>query len=102
MWRREPVLVALTGADAAIIAVLGALMSLDVLSITPEQLAAISAAIVAVTGVVAAVLRASVVSPDTYEHDVLEALWTPTAEVFEAGEAGEDDPAGRIAWGGDV
>jgi hypothetical protein len=107
MWRRkEPVLIALSGLDAAIVAVLTCAMALGVLDIDGTQLAAISAAVVAVTGFVGAILRAGVVSPDTYEHDVLEALWTPTHDVVVVDEygyaTGADDAASRIAWGGDV
>jgi hypothetical protein len=74
MWRREPVLIGLAGLDAAVVAVLSALMALDVVSITGEQLAIVSTAVVTVTGLAAAVIRASVVSPDTYENDVADAL----------------------------
>lgn len=81
MWRKEPVLIALGGLDAAVVAVLSALMALDVIGITGEQLAAISAAVVAVTSLVAAVLRNQVVSPTTYENDVADALFTPVPEV---------------------
>jgi hypothetical protein len=81
MWRREPVLIGLAGLDAAVVAVLSALMALDVISITGEQLAAVSAAVVAVTSLVGAVLRANVVSPETYETDVVEALMTPAPDV---------------------
>lgn len=84
MWRREPVLIGLAGADAAVVGVLSALMALDVLSITGEQLAAVSAAVVAVTTLAAAVIRASVYSPATHEA------------------ATRPDPADVIAWGGDV
>lgn len=81
MWRREPVLIGLAGLDAAVVAVLSALMALDVVSITGEQLAIVSTAVVTVTGLAAAVIRASVVSPETYENDVADALFTPVPEV---------------------
>lgn len=77
MWRREPVLVALAGLNAVVVAVLTALMTLGVVDISGEQLAAVSAAVVAVSTFVGAILRANVVSPDTYETDVVEALYTP-------------------------
>lgn len=110
MWRREPVAVALAGLDAAVLAILAALTALDVLSLTSEQLAAIGAAIVAVSGIVMPFLRAQVVTQDTYEHDVLEAMWTPVGvddldvpdDFGGASDGLDDDPADRIAWGGDV
>ena len=77
MWRREPVLIALAGLDAVVVAVLTALMTLGVLDIDGTQLAAVSAAVVAVTGFVGAILRAGVVSPETHELDVIDALYTP-------------------------
>ena len=80
MWRKEPVLIALGGLDAAVVAVLSALMALDVIGITGEQLAAVSAAVVAVTSLVAAVLRNQVVSPETYQMDVVDALYSPIPE----------------------
>jgi len=76
MWRKEPVLIALGGLDAAVVAVLSALMALDVIGITGEQLAAVSAAVVAVTSLVAAVLRNNVVSPETFQMDVVDALYS--------------------------
>lgn len=76
-FRREPVAVIVSAADAAVIGVLTALVALDVISLSGEQLAAISAAVVAVTTLVAAVLRRNVVSPETYELDVVEALYSP-------------------------
>jgi hypothetical protein len=51
------------------------------LDLSGEQLAAISSAVVAVTGFVATILRRNVVSPDTYENDVADALFTPVPEV---------------------
>lgn len=84
MWRREPVLIGLAGADAVLLAILGALKALDVLSITGEQMAAVSAAVLAVTTLAAAIIRASVYSPATVDA------------------AASPDPADVIAWGGDV
>lgn len=81
MWRKEPVLIALAGLDGAVVGILSALMALDVLSISAEQLAAVAAAVVAVTSLVGAVLRGHVVSPDTYQVDVVEALWTPVPDA---------------------
>ena len=77
MWRKEPVLIALAGLDAAVVAVLTALMSVGAIGIDGSQLAAISAAVLAVTSLVGAILRGNVVSPDTYQTDVVEALYTP-------------------------
>lgn len=77
MWRKEPVLIALAGLDAVVVAVLTALMSVGVLDIDGSQLAAIAAAVLAVTTFVGAILRGNVVSPATYENDVLSALETP-------------------------
>jgi hypothetical protein len=106
MWRREPVLIALSGLDGVVVALLTTAMALGVIDIDGTQLAAISAAVVAVTGFIGAILRAGVVSPDTYEHDVLEALWTPPVDAVEITDefgypTGPAD-TGRIAWGGDV
>jgi hypothetical protein len=110
MWRKEPVLIALSGLDGVVVALLTAAMTLGLLDIDGTQLAAISAAVVAVTGFVAAILRGHVVSPDTYENDVLEAMWTPVGvddldhpDTF-SGDTGDldDDPAAIVAWGGDV
>ena len=81
MWRREPVLLSLGGAAGAVTATLSALVALGVLDLSGEQLAAISSAVVAVTGFVATILRRNVVSPDTYENDVADALFTPVPEV---------------------
>ena len=80
MWRKEPVLIALAGLDAVVVAVLTALMSVGVLDIDGSQLAAISAAVLAVTTFVGAILRGNVVSPATYENDVIDALYTPIPE----------------------
>jgi len=90
MWRREPVAVALAGLDAAVLATLVMLNALGVLDISGEQLAAISAAVVAVTSFFGAILRANVVSPDTYETDVVEALMTPVPDVPRPGAFGDE------------
>jgi hydroxyethylthiazole kinase-like sugar kinase family protein len=84
MWRKEPVLIALGGLDAAVVAVLSALMALDVIGIDGQQLAAISAAVVAVTSLAAAVLRANVVSPESWQEDVVDALYSPIPESEKA------------------
>jgi hypothetical protein len=76
-FRREPVAVIVSAADAAVIGVLTALVALDVISLSGEQLASISAAIIAVSGFVGVLLRRNVVSPETYELDVVEALYSP-------------------------
>jgi hypothetical protein len=106
MWRREPVLIALSGLDGVVVALLTAGMTLDLIDIDGAQLAAISGAVVAVTGFVAAILRANVVSPDTYEFDVAEAIWSPAVDqveiVDEFGYATGPADTGPIAWGGDV
>ncbi len=81
MWRKEPVLIALAGADLVVVAILTALMTLDVVSIDGTQLAAISAAVVAVTSVVAAVVRAQVVPVDVAASREIEALFTPVPGV---------------------
>jgi hypothetical protein len=81
MWRREPVLIALAGADLVVVAVLTALMSVGAVSIDGTQLAAISAAVVAVTSLVAAVIRAQVVPVDTAASREIDALFTPVPGV---------------------
>jgi hypothetical protein len=86
MWRREPILIGLAGADAAVLAVLVALNALSVTSLSGSQLAAISAAVVAVTSLLGAILRAAVVSPATHDVEVDRALHAPAP----------------ISWGGDV
>ena len=93
MWRRlfrsEPVIVALAGADAVVLALLVASNALGLTSLDGSALAAISAAVVAISGFVAAVVRAAVVPVPTHQAAVDEALHTPV-------------PADVIAWGGDV
>jgi hypothetical protein len=81
MWRREPVLIALAGADLVVVAVLTALMSVGAVSIDGTQLAAISAAVVAITSVVAAVIRAQVVPVDTAASREIDALFTAVPGV---------------------
>jgi hypothetical protein len=81
MWRREPVLIALAGADLVVVAVLTALMSVGAVSIDGTQLAAISAAVVAVTSLVAAVIRAQVTPVDTAASREIDALFTPVPGV---------------------
>jgi bifunctional ADP-heptose synthase (sugar kinase/adenylyltransferase) len=81
MWRKEPVIVLLTGADAAVIAVLTALMALGVMRIDGATLASISAAIVACTTLAAAVIRAHVVPVDTAAAREIDALFTPVPGV---------------------
>lgn len=81
MWRKEPVLVALAGADLVVVAILTALMSVGVVKIDGSQLAAISAAVVAVTSVVAAVVRAQVMPVDTAASREIDALFTPVPGV---------------------
>jgi len=81
MWRREPVLIALAGADLVVVAVLTALMTLGVVQIDGSQLAAISAAVVAVTSLVAAVIRAQVTPVDTAASREIDALFTPVPGV---------------------
>jgi hypothetical protein len=78
MWRRrEPVISVLAGTDVVLIAVLSAANATGVVSLDGPQLASVSGAIVAVTGFVATLLRAMVVSPETHEFEVLEALLSP-------------------------
>ena len=77
MWRKEPVLIALAGLDAVVVAVLTALMSLGVIDLDGSQLAAIAAAVLAVTTFIGAILRGAVVSPETHELAVIDALFTP-------------------------
>ena len=93
MWRRlcrsEPVIMALAGADAVVLALLVASNALGLTSLDGSALAAISAAVVAISGFVAAVVRAAVVPVPTHQAAVDEALHTPV-------------PADAIAWGGDV
>lgn len=81
MWRKEPVLIALAGLDAVVVAVLTALMSVGVLDIDGSQLAAISAAVLAVTTFVGAILRGNVVSPETHQLEVIDALYSPIPEA---------------------
>jgi hypothetical protein len=81
MWRREPVLIALAGADLVVVAVLTALMTLGVVPIDGSQLAAISAAVVAVTSLVAAVIRAQVVPVDVAASREIDALFTAVPGV---------------------
>ena len=81
MWRKEPVLIALAGADLVVVAILTALMTLNVVSIDGTQLAAISAAVVAVTSLVAAVIRPQVVPVDTAASREIDALFTPVPGV---------------------
>jgi hypothetical protein len=75
--KREPVLTVLGGLNGAVLAVLACLQALGVLHLDPTQLAAISGAIIAVTGLATAALRRTTVSQTTYETDVLDALLTP-------------------------
>lgn len=92
--RKEPVLAVLGGMDAVVIAALSALVALGVLDLSGEQLAAISGAVVAVTGVAAAVLRGVVWSPESHAEEVLDALFAdPPVMVggrFEADDFMED------------
>ncbi len=82
MWRKEPVVISLlAGLDPIVIALLVALKSLGVIDLDGGQLAAISAAIVAITGVVAGILRGNVVSPETHQLEVIDALYSPVPEV---------------------
>jgi hypothetical protein len=81
MWRKEPVLIALAGADLVVVAVLTALMSVGVVSIDGSQLAAISAAVVAVTSLVAAVVRAQVTPVDVAASREIDALFTAVPGV---------------------
>lgn len=84
MWRKEPVIVLLTGADAAVIAVLTCLSTLGLIQIDGTQLAAISAAIIAVTSLLAAVIRAQVTPVDTAASREIDALFTPVPGVGSA------------------
>lgn len=77
MLKREPVLTVLGGLNGAVLAVLACLQALGVINLDPTQLAAISGAIIAVTGLATAALRRTTVSQTTYETDVLDALLTP-------------------------
>jgi hypothetical protein len=86
MLKREPVAVLLAGADAVVLSVLVALNALSVTSLSGSQLAAISAAVLAVTSLLGAILRAAVVSPATHDVEVDRALHAPAP----------------ISWGGDV
>lgn len=64
MWT-QPVLTLLLGLAAAVSAVLVALVSLGALDWSKEQTAAVVAAVTAVCGLAAAVVRSFVVSPAT-------------------------------------
>ena len=74
--KKDPVLAVLGGMDAMVIAALTAFVALGVVDLSGEQLAAISGAIVAVTGVAAAVLRGVVWSPESHAEEVLDALFS--------------------------
>ena len=84
MWRKEPVLIALAGADLVVVAILTALMSVGAVSIDGTQLAAISAAVVAVSSLLAGIIRAQVTPVDTAASREIEALFTPVPGVGSA------------------
>jgi len=80
--RKEPVFTVLASVDVVVVAVLSMLSAFGVVDLSGEQLAAISAAVVAVSGFAAGVLRQIVVAPDTHEREVLDA-WVSPGPSFE-------------------
>jgi len=77
MWKREPILVFLAGLDALVVGLLSAASVLGWVSIDGAGLAAVSAAVVAVTGFIGGVLRSLVYSPAEHEGAVTAALYLP-------------------------
>lgn len=65
VWQKEPVAIALAGLDGVVVAGLAMADALDWVSLQPEQTAAVSAFVVAISTVIGAVLRAAVYSPAT-------------------------------------
>jgi len=77
MTSREPVLIGLASLDALVAAALVAATQLGWLDLSGEQVAGVVAFVVAVSGAVAAMVRSVVVPRDSYEADVVDALFTP-------------------------
>ena len=77
MISREPVLTGLASLDALTASALICANALGWLDLSGEQVAAVVAFVVAVSGVVGAAVRASVVPYASYEADVVDALFTP-------------------------
>ena len=82
--KREPVIAGMVGLDVAVAAVLSALVGLGVFDLTGEQVGQVVAAVVAVSGVVAGVLRARVTPTLTAAEDTLaayvEGLYQPVPD----------------------
>ena len=81
MRTREPVLVGLGMLNAVAVSALVAATALGWLDLTGEQIAAVSAFVLALSGAVGAMVRASVVPTARYESDVVDALFTPVPGV---------------------
>lgn len=80
----EPVLVGLGMLDAVMVSALVAATALGWLDLTGEQIATVSAFVLALSGAVGAMVRASVVPTSRYEADVVDALFTPVPGVLSA------------------
>lgn len=89
--RTEPVVTGILGLDAAVAAVLSAVVALGVADLTPEQVAALVAVVTALSALVAPIIRSSVrpvatsVSVEEAEQAALAGLYVGLVE-----SAGDD------------
>lgn len=84
MFQREPVLVLLAGLAGVVNLVLIALVAVGALDWDPGQIAAVIAAITAICGLIAAMIRAAVVAPATDAQR--------SADAYTAGISGHAAP----------
>lgn len=83
MWNREPVLIALAALDGVVVAGLVLAGTLGIVDLPAETIAGVGAFVVAVTGMVAAILRGQVWAPESHDLAVTDALFTPTVDTGE-------------------